>query len=117
MGEKLGAFLKQCRIEKGYSLKKAKERTGISEAYLWQLENNKRGVPRPDILKKLADGYDVPAETLLQYAGYSVGPVDEKKEINTKKKVLFRDYDKLSDAGKKELKVLMRWLQEKDSRT
>ena len=111
--EKLGTFIKQLRVDRKLSLRDASKKLEIQEAYLWQLENNKRGAPRPEILNKLAAGYGVPTETLLKHAGYSVQPADEKQEVEAKKKVLYRDYDKLPDEGKKELDSLMGWLQQK----
>ena len=117
MGVKLGDFIKKLREDKQLTLREASKRLDIAEAYLWQLENNKRGVPRPEMLKKLSDGYGVPPETLLKHAGYAMGQeVDEKQKVEAKKKVLFRDYDKLSAAGKENLELLMRVLQEKDSK-
>lgn len=111
----LGEYLKKLREEKGYSLREAGRQTGIAEAYLWQLENGKRVIPRPEMLKKLAKGYGVPAENILKHAGYPVGPADEKKEAASKKGVLYRVYEKLSNEGKKELEKYMQYLQQKDS--
>lgn len=70
MEETLGEYLKKIRVQKGYSLKEASRQTGIAKAYLWQLENGERKIPRPEMLKKLAEGYGVPAETLLKIVGY-----------------------------------------------
>lgn len=116
MGEKLGGFIRKLRADKKWTLREASKHIGIAESYLWQLENDRRGIAGPDMFKKLAEGYGVPAETLLKHAGYAVGPVDEKQESDAKKKTLYRDYDKLPDEGKKELDNLMGWLQQKYSK-
>jgi len=44
--------------------------SGISNAYLSQLENNKVKKPSPHFLHKLASLYDVPYDLLMEYAGY-----------------------------------------------
>lgn len=112
MGDGLPAYLKKLRADKKYSLKEAGERTGIAEAYLWQLENGRREVPRPETLKKLADGYGIPVENLLKYAGYmEQSAPDPKKEAEAETKVLFRDYEKLSDEKKKMFQMFLRSLQ------
>lgn len=116
MGEKLGGFLKQLRGDKKWTLREASKHIGISEAYLWQLENDKRELRDPELVKKLAEAYATPAESILKHAGYAVGPVDEKRETDAKKKTLYRDYDKLPEEGKKELDNLMGWLQQKYSK-
>ena len=114
MGESLGEYLKKIREEKGYSLREAGKRTKIAEAYLWQLENGKREIPRPEMLKKLAEGYGVPVETLLKHAGYFEEPADEKKEGETAKTHLFRGYEKLSPDQKKQFETFLRFLQKED---
>jgi len=110
MAEKLGDFLKQVRSERGYSLKEAKNKTKISEAYLWQLENGRREIPRPDTLKKLADGYDVPEETLLSYAGYDIGVADAKKVEYSDRNNVLKEYEKLPDEAKKDLIKYLKYL-------
>ena len=111
MGDGLAAYLKKLRAEKKYTLKEAGDRTNIAEAYLWQLENGKREVPRPETLRKLAEGYGMPLENLLKYAGYLEQPTDPKKEAEAETKVLFRDYEKLSEEKKKMFQMFLRSLQ------
>lgn len=67
----LGKFLAYLRNRKGVSLKKVEEDTGISNAYLSQLETGtRRKLPEPDRLRLLADYYNVSVQQLLQKAGY-----------------------------------------------
>jgi len=70
MNKTLGASLKQVRKERGLTLRAVEEKTGISNAYLSQLENQKINDPSPRILHKLADCYGVPYEHLMELAGY-----------------------------------------------
>jgi len=61
-----GDFLKKLRARKGVSLKKVEEATGISNAYLSQLETGKRRrLPTPDRLIALADYYNASIKELL----------------------------------------------------
>jgi Predicted transcriptional regulators len=64
-----GEFLKQLRKNRGYTLKKLAELSGISDAQLSRIESGARGVPKPGNLKKLAAALDVSPESLLEKAG------------------------------------------------
>ena len=66
----LGQYLKSVRQARGYTLRQVEEATGVSNAYLSQLEQEKMTKPSPHILHKLANCYDVPYETLMEKAGY-----------------------------------------------
>jgi transcriptional regulator with XRE-family HTH domain len=57
------------RIKKS-SLREVERATGMSNAYLSQLEKGDAKNPSPSILYKLAQFYDVPYESLLASAGY-----------------------------------------------
>jgi len=75
----LGIGLKSAREARNLSLRQVEEATGISNAYLSQLENDKVKKPSPHFLHKLASLYDVPYDLLMEYAGYikrteSTGP-------------------------------------------
>jgi repressor LexA len=74
-----GNYLKHIRKEKGLSLRKLEELSGVSNAYLSQLENGKRGMPTPEILKKICGPLEVPYEELMEKAGY----IDLNKETVT----------------------------------
>lgn len=85
-----GDFLKKLRARKGVSLKKVEEGTGISNAYLSQLETGKRRrLPNPTRLKALADYYNVSIQQLLEKAGYyEEGDIQETKEQKIEKAFL-----------------------------
>ena len=82
MNKTLGPTLKQVRKERGLTLRAVEEKTGISNAYLSQLENQKISAPSPRILHKLADCYGVSYEHLMELAGY---PSPVKSIIEGKK--------------------------------
>ncbi len=68
--EGFGFYLRRLRQEKGLSLKRVEAASGVSNAYISQLERGRRTAPHPEILKGLARAYGVPVETLLRAAGY-----------------------------------------------
>lgn len=65
-----GAYLKKLRKEKGLSIRRLEEMSGVSNAYLSQLENGKRGLPSPEILKKIHQPLEVGYFGLMEKAGY-----------------------------------------------
>lgn len=67
-----GSYLKEIRISKKYSIRKLELKTGISNAYLSQLENGKRGIPSIQVLKQISVALEVPFQTLLDKAGYPI---------------------------------------------
>jgi transcriptional regulator with XRE-family HTH domain len=64
----VGAFIRQQRERSKISLRNLAERAGVSNPYLSQIE---RGLRRPsaDILKAIARGLSISAETLYERAG------------------------------------------------
>lgn len=71
MDTALARELRRARIAAGLSLRAAQTNTGISNAYLSQLETGKAENPSPTLLQKLATAYGLQSQTLLQLAGYS----------------------------------------------
>jgi len=69
-GKSLGAGLRTARELRKLSLREVEEATGVSNAYLSQLENDKIKKPSPHFLHKLAALYDVDYEVLMEAAGY-----------------------------------------------
>ena len=66
----LGSELKRIRNLRGFSLREVERATGISNAYLSQLERSKASNPSPKVLKKIAEHYGVDYESLMAAAGY-----------------------------------------------
>jgi transcriptional regulator with XRE-family HTH domain len=63
--------LRELREQRALTLRALSEGTGISNAYLNQLEHDKVREPSPNILAKLADFYEVPYARLMELAGYA----------------------------------------------
>ena len=73
--ETIGKLLRQYRELNKLTLRSVEEKTGISNAYLSQLENGKIANPSANTLYKLSSVYDVDLKTIL-----TAGGVIEKKE-------------------------------------
>jgi HTH-type transcriptional regulator, competence development regulator len=69
-GQSLGEFLRTIRMSIPMTLREAEEASGVSNAYLSQLEQGKIAKPSPPFLHKLASAYNVSYEALMEQAGY-----------------------------------------------
>jgi transcriptional regulator with XRE-family HTH domain len=69
-----GQFMKSLRERQRMSMRDAEKESGVSNAYISQIEKGDRPPPRPDILKKLARAYKVTVRELLLRAGYFDDP-------------------------------------------
>ncbi|KZZ85532.1 helix-turn-helix domain-containing protein [Bacillus sp. SJS] len=91
--KEFGAKLKDIRKEKKLTLLDLKARTGYSDSYLSQIENGYKDLPKPPLLKKIAEGLDISYIYLMNLAGYSdsyVGEDDlfkEERLLSKRKKV------------------------------
>jgi transcriptional regulator with XRE-family HTH domain len=110
----LGKLLKQYREINKLTLRQVEEKTGISNAYLSQLENDKIAHPSANTLYKLSQTYDVEFETLL-----SAGGVIEKKEQSTPKHKILQSVAAsagtvLTDEEEKELLNYLNFIRQRD---
>jgi transcriptional regulator with XRE-family HTH domain len=58
------------REAKALSLRQVEAKSGISNAFISQMESGKVKQPSPVMLYKLAEVYGVPYESLMELAGY-----------------------------------------------
>jgi HTH-type transcriptional regulator, competence development regulator len=70
----LPKVLRDIRALRGYSLRAVEDATGISNAYLSQLERGDAQNPSPEKLQALAKFYAVPYTDLMHEAGYLQRP-------------------------------------------
>jgi HTH-type transcriptional regulator, competence development regulator len=68
--KELGEFLRRGREAKGITLRKVEELTGVSNAYLSQLEGAKIRQPSPVDLHKLCNLYEISYALAMEHAGY-----------------------------------------------
>jgi HTH-type transcriptional regulator, competence development regulator len=66
----LAKYLREIRTVQGKSLRAVEEATGISNAYLSQLERGEATKPSPDKLHALAKFYEISYTDLMRAAGY-----------------------------------------------
>ena len=107
----LSKELFRLRKLRGKTLRAVEKETGISNAYLSQLENGSVKRPRPRVLHKLADFYAVSYEDLMTKAGYLTRD-DNKQPIDPELLEIKLMSKGLSDQQKKELKRFIRFLQQ-----
>jgi HTH-type transcriptional regulator, competence development regulator len=100
--EKLRAY----RRLKGATLREVEKETGISNAYLNQLEQGKVKNPSPHILYKLAAFYKVPYDNLIKLAGYFV-----PNKMPAAQKAAGVAYSLLSDLSSEEEEELLKYLE------
>lgn len=62
--------LRDLRKLKGFTIRDLADRSGVSTAYISQLENGNRGIPSPEVLMKLSEGLNISYSELMEIAGY-----------------------------------------------
>lgn len=65
-----GEKLRKLRKEKGLTIRKLGELSGVAHSYLSQVETGKRGIPKVETLEKIAAGLNISSIDLLVQAGY-----------------------------------------------
>jgi transcriptional regulator with XRE-family HTH domain len=84
----LAKYLRSLRKTNVLTLRSVEEKTGVSNAFLSQLESGKVKQPSPIVLHKVANAYGVTYEALMEAAGY---PVPQSvKELGPAGKLLNR---------------------------
>jgi transcriptional regulator with XRE-family HTH domain len=110
---KLGAELARLRGLRGKTLRDVEDETGVSNAYLSQLETGKAEKPRPHVLHKLAQYYGVPYEHLMLAAGYLQSNDGRKANDPSLAEIQLMSAG-LSEEQKKMVKRYIRFLQSED---
>jgi HTH-type transcriptional regulator, competence development regulator len=76
---KLGQYLWDLRAVKKLTQRQAEEATGVSNAYLSQIETGKITQPSPQVLLKIADAYEASYQKLMELSGH-IKPKTESDE-------------------------------------
>lgn len=90
-----GAYIKKIRESKGLTLNQVALYSEISAAQLSRIETGKRGVPKPNTIKKISDALKVDYDELMKVAGYlddtksskNLPPLSEKEERDIAKQL------------------------------
>ena len=112
MDTTLGNVLRQARELKKLALRSVEEITGISNAYLSQLENNKIKKPSADILHKLSTTYKIDFNYLLHIAGL----VEKSSAENVSFGKFVFSKDNLTKEEEQELVRYLKWMRERDKK-
>ena len=101
-------------------MRAVQEQTGISNAYLSQLETAKADKPSPAVLQKLAQLYHVRYEEFLEAAGYAPGSTAASRDLllshNSKDKAVVREIAAAIEAEKFNGRNLTVWFDEAEIR-
>ena len=65
-----GYFLRNLRNQKDMTVNQLAMYSGVSAAAISRIENGKRGVPKPETIRKIAEALKTPYEELMEAAGY-----------------------------------------------
>ena len=108
----LANLLKERRKNLGKTLREAEKDTGISNAYLSQVENGRINQPTPKILRELSEYYEISYQRLLELAGHPiVSPYQGKIRHR-----ISAEFEDLSAAETRELKDYLRFIRSRRRR-
>ncbi|MCD8175138.1 MAG: helix-turn-helix domain-containing protein [Phascolarctobacterium sp.] len=79
----LGAYIQEKRKEKGLSIRKLAELSGISHTEVKRIEDGLRKQTSPQVLRSIASALCVPYEELMAAAGYIDEPTSTETEGTT----------------------------------
>lgn len=68
--KEFGEYLRKIRKSKKLTVRQLDLYSGVSHSYISQMERGARGIPTPEILKKLSKPLGVEYEELMRVAGY-----------------------------------------------
>ena len=109
----LGAYLKQVRLSKGWSLRKAATMIGIAHSRVDEVErmiegrSNKPFMPSYITIVRFAKAYGLPVDELLRRAGHEPGI-----ELDANEWALIKDYRALDPERRQRLAQALRQLRE-----
>ncbi|ARC32105.1 MULTISPECIES: helix-turn-helix domain-containing protein [Bacillus] len=97
MNNTFGEKLKELRVNKGLTVNQLALYSDVSSSQISRIENGKRGIPKPETIKKLAEALQVHYEELMEAAGYveknnettpkPIPPLSEKDELDIAKRM------------------------------
>ena len=119
----LGALLKELREANKLTLREMEKRTGISNAYLSQVENGQIKKPSPNYLFKISEALNYPYEALMERAGHVVPKKDaassDKSKYgweSTEQSKAFAIFSSIRDLTEEEAEALVEFLNWRRSR-
>ncbi|MCM3079577.1 helix-turn-helix domain-containing protein [Brevibacillus invocatus] len=90
-----GRYLLEIRKRKALTTRDLAALSGVSQSYISHVESGRKGIPSPDILKKLATALEVPYIEMMDMAGLLPEEIKESEEYRrfTRLKKLSEDYN------------------------
>ncbi len=82
--EEFGKVLKNIREQKGLTVNQLALYSKVSASLISRIENEERGVPKPETLQKLASALKIPYTDLMILAGYFDHTLNNSKVMDTK---------------------------------
>lgn len=70
--KKFGEEVKKFRKSKNMKMSDLADKIGVTQPYISQVENGKRGIPKYEMIKKIADALEIKSYLLISSAGYAV---------------------------------------------
>ncbi len=107
----LGRRVSKCREELGMNQKQLADACGLTQATISRIESGQVNELKSDALKRLAGALGVTTDYLVDKA-----PEAKTSELigdDLKARFIFRNYEKLPEEGKQELKGFVDYLQNK----
>lgn len=96
----LGAKLNELRMRKGESLQQTAEKVGVTKTHIWELEKGKSANPSADLLRKLADHFNVTVD-------YLIDPSRNALTLEDEAMVFYRDLKSLELRDQETLKKMI----------
>lgn len=103
----IGSKLRQLRLKRGESLQDVADSVGASKAHIWEIEAGKSKNPSLDLLKRLAEHFDI---TVSQLSGES----PDKEADDPELLVMYRSMKNLSEPDRKTLQLIIDSMKKKD---
>lgn len=102
----IGAKLRQLRAQRGESLQTVADAVGASKAHIWQIEIGRSRNPSLELIRRLADHFELSVSSL-------VGEAPENEAESDDAMVLFRDIKNLTEEDRAILRLFIDSLKKK----
>lgn len=109
----LGSCIWAARKAVGWSLRQAEEASGVSNAYISQIENGTMPKPSPGVLLKLANAFKLPYQQLMELAGHLRPATTDNKRRGALPTSTFADMD-LTAEEEKEIRNYLTYIRMRD---
>ena len=78
--KEFGRYLLELRKRKALTTRNLAALSGVSQSYISHVESGRKGIPSPDILKKLSTALEVPYIEMMDMAGLLPEEIKESEE-------------------------------------